>query len=207
MTESIHRSQTSASPDVSLRLFGIAAAFGAAYLAGRYADRGPGRIDAKMRDAVLPISIDRVKTAATVITPPGFPLIYMPASLLVGMALSSRGNRGFASVPRAAMLAFVTYHAVKRLSSRRRPPSQTGERNYTHSFPSGHTSAATAVTVAAINAMRKNPDGAPTPALLSLIAGVPLLVGASRIVLDQHWFTDIVGGVAVGTAVAVAAAR
>jgi undecaprenyl-diphosphatase len=68
------------------------------------------------------------------------------------------------------------------------------------SFPSGHTSTSTAVLVTAAYALsRERVIGSRTATALSLL---PLVVGASRVSLDEHWATDVIGGWATGLIVA-----
>lgn len=147
----------------------------------------------------------RARTVAKVVTPPAFPLIYMPASLLVARALTRRGNTAGRSVPIAAGIVFFSYHLLKRSSNRRRPPSKVNETNYHHAFPSGHTAAATAVAVASAMAMSRDQPRTSLATLALIGVGIPMVIGTSRIVLDEHWFTDVLGGMAVGTAAATGA--
>jgi membrane-associated phospholipid phosphatase len=37
---------------------------------------------------------------------------------------------------------------------------------------------------------------------IAIAAAVPLVMGAYRIIADEHWTTDVIGGWAVGTAIA-----
>jgi len=161
--------------------------------------------DRRVRDFAVRRSGPRIRTVARVLTPPAFPLIYMPASLLAARALLRRGNAAGRSVPVAAAIVFVSYHVLKRASKRRRPPSKVRKSNYREAFPSGHTASATAVALASVIAMHRDRKR-PSLATLALIgAGVPVVIGASRIALDEHWLTDVIGGMAVGTAAATSA--
>ena len=71
-----------------------------------------------------------------------------------------------------------------------------------HSFPSGHTSGTAAISyffayIAIRNRVR--------PLLFAAGAvTLTLLVGLSRVYLDEHWSSDVVGGWMVGTAIAAA---
>jgi undecaprenyl-diphosphatase len=71
----------------------------------------------------------------------------------------------------------------------------------TYSFPSGHatTSAAVAVTLCYVLARERIISWR----VAILVGGtVPLLVGLTRLYLDVHWTTDVIGGWAVGLFVA-----
>lgn len=72
----------------------------------------------------------------------------------------------------------------------------------TFSFPSGHTSGSTAVAIVigyVINRERVAPRLG-----WAVAVSVPILVGVSRVVLDMHWASDVLGGWMVGGAYAAA---
>ncbi len=72
-------------------------------------------------------------------------------------------------------------------------------------FPSGHATAATAFFGALIHLAQ----GLPRPArrLVSVVAVVVIvLVAVARVTLRAHWPTDAAGGIALGAALASAAA-
>jgi undecaprenyl-diphosphatase len=73
-------------------------------------------------------------------------------------------------------------------------------------MPSGHTTATAAFTLAFVFATRG------WPAAVRWSLGVPLrmaavLVPAARVVSDQHWFSDVLAGLLIGTVTAVVIAR
>ena len=93
---------------------------------------------------------------------------------------------------------------LKRLTGRARPGAGKGAHHFDpfdpdDAFPSGHASRAFAV--AAVFADRY---GGPVPVLAYGAAG---LVAASRLVLDEHWASDVVGGAALGIVVGRALSR
>ena len=95
----------------------------------------------------------------------------------------------------AAVLVFT----VKRLVDRPRPPAELRVvAEQTWSFPSGHALAATAVLgVTALLLPRLLRPRAVLPVRLALLvfwAGI----GASRLYLAVHWFTDVVAGAVLG---------
>ena len=95
----------------------------------------------------------------------------------------------------------VLYLALNHVIERTRPPM--GLRLYEDtawSFPSGHsTQAVTFWFMTAILVTAKSPPrmqiAASVLALLCVLA-----IGGSRICLDEHWTTDVLGGFALGTA-------
>ena len=124
---------------------------------------------------------------------------------LVGAAIAwGRGVRRVAiPLVLAALLAPLTTRPIKPLFGRLRPGYvDDGGRSF--SFPSGHTTMATAVALTLAYVMvreRIAPRLAPALAVLFVLA-----VGASRVYLQEHWVTDVVGGLLIGTAIAAACA-
>jgi membrane-associated phospholipid phosphatase len=70
----------------------------------------------------------------------------------------------------------------------------------TFSFPSGHTSESTAVAIVIGYVLRR--EGVAARLGLVIAVAVPILVGLSRIVLDMHWASDVIGGWLIGSAYA-----
>lgn len=89
---------------------------------------------------------------------------------------------------------------VKHLVGRARPGLDPAAAALGPSFPSGHasTSAALWAAVALVAAGWVAPRR--RPALAALAVGLPVGVAASRVLLDVHWLTDVLGGLALGWA-------
>lgn len=127
------------------------------------------------------------------------------AALLV-WDLDRRGLRLAAPIVVAVVAASFVVMVLKRTLGRVRPgweqagqflgPTR-GHANYRESFPSSHTACAVALSVMLA---RIYPDAALTFWTLAMVCA------ALRYVLDAHWPSDVVGGVAVGYAVAHATA-
>lgn len=104
--------------------------------------------------------------------------------------------------PAVATALFLT---TKQIYSRQRPAGGVRLDELTYSFPSGHATASAAIfpTLAYI-LWREN--------LLSgelswaLGATGPLAIGTSRVYLDVHWATDVLGGWSVGALVSALSA-
>jgi undecaprenyl-diphosphatase len=89
---------------------------------------------------------------------------------------------------------------VKQLADRVRPTFNPVAATLGPSFPSGHSATAAAFYATAalvIGRRRPRPQRA---ALIGLAAGIAVAVAASRVLLDFHWLTDVLAGLALGWA-------
>ena len=68
------------------------------------------------------------------------------------------------------------------------------------SFPSGHSTTAAAFYAAAALLLGRWRPGAARAALIGAAVGIAVAVAASRVLLDVHWLTDVIGGLALGWA-------
>ena len=105
----------------------------------------------------------------------------------------------------APAVAVVAYLGLKNLFMRVRPSGTGNVVEGTYSFPSAHatTSAAICCTLAYVFWRERLVPG--YAAVLFAVL-VPLLIGASRVYLDAHWATDILGGWCAGVFVAALSA-
>lgn len=88
--------------------------------------------------------------------------------------------------------------AIKHLVDRARPTLEPVAATLGPSFPSGHSSTAAASWAAfALVAGRWWGPGA-WPALAGTAVGIAVGVGVSRVLLDVHWLTDVLAGLALG---------
>lgn len=123
----------------------------------------------------------------------------------IGAALWWAGWRVRAFVPLAAFAgAEAVVYIVKEVIERHRPATAAAPHLYSwvsgvhetdYSFPSGHTTATAAVVVAlAILAVGRGARGWPWVVALLVAAAM----GAGRLVLGVHWFSDVFVGFVVG---------
>jgi undecaprenyl-diphosphatase len=105
----------------------------------------------------------------------------------------------------APALGVVAYLTLKNVFARARPSALAYALEGTYSFPSAHATSSSAIccTLAYVFWREHLVNG--TVALLFGVL-IPLLVGLSRIYLDVHWTTDVLGGWSAGVLVAALSA-
>lgn len=90
--------------------------------------------------------------------------------------------------------------AVKQLVDRARPMIEAVAATLGPSFPSGHTSTAAASWAAFALVAGRWWGRRAWPALAGMAVGIAVGVAASRVLLDVHWLTDVLAGLALGWA-------
>jgi len=117
----------------------------------------------------------------------------------------SRGRHISAVLVTAPAVATALFVGIKDLFQRVRPAGAVPLHLVSYSFPSGHATASTAVLVTLAYVLAREGLLSHEVALLVGFFG-PLLVGLSRIYLDVHWTTDVLGGWGLGLVVAALSA-
>ncbi|MGN6201131.1 MAG: phosphatase PAP2 family protein [Solirubrobacterales bacterium] len=90
--------------------------------------------------------------------------------------------------------------AIKQLVDRARPTIEAVAATLGPSFPSGHTSTAAASWAAFALIAGRWWGRSSWPALAGLAVGIAVGVACSRVLLDVHWLTDVLAGLALGWA-------
>jgi len=132
------------------------------------------------------------------------PVIGTLAALVALWLWRTRGVRIAAAAVATPLVALAVIGVLKVAFHRMRPPGaflDPGLADALHySFPSGHSTGSTAIALTlAYGLVRERIAPRWSLALAPLFA---VLVGPSRIDLDVHWATDVIGGWAVGLALA-----
>jgi membrane-associated phospholipid phosphatase len=126
----------------------------------------------------------------------GVIVIVIAAGLIELIRLPSRWLPVFLIVVTAGN-SLLTY-AVKDFIDRARPAIDPGAAMLGPSFPSGHSSTAAALFAAlALLAGRRRPWEV-RAALVGLAVALAVAVACSRVLLDLHWVSDVVAGLALG---------
>jgi len=89
---------------------------------------------------------------------------------------------------------------VKDIVERVRPTLNSAAATLGPSFPSGHSATAAAFYAAAALIIGRTLRRPARQLVIAGAIGVAVAVGASRVLLDLHWFSDVVGGLALGWA-------
>ncbi|HEY2026370.1 MAG TPA: phosphatase PAP2 family protein [Gemmatimonadaceae bacterium] len=133
----------------------------------------------------------------------GGPLPIGILSVVAAVYLWYRHERRMASaVLVAPVVALALFSVVKRIYARPRPAGLGGLVPSSYSFPSGHaTSAAAVFCTLAYVYWREGLIGRRTAIAIAIVA--PLLIGLSRVYLNVHWATDVLGGWSAGLLIAV----
>jgi len=130
--------------------------------------------------------------------------VVIPVALIVAavFVVRRRSYGPFAQLAAAVVSSIVLYDVVKAVVHRARPPVTVRLVHVSgYSFPSGHATIAVAVW-GAITLVLAPGRRSRTKILLGAAAGmISLVVGVSRLYLGVHWFTDVVGGFALGGAI------
>ena len=89
---------------------------------------------------------------------------------------------------------------VKQLVNRARPAFNPAAATLGPAFPSGHTATAAVFYATAALLLGRRRGHTARALLAALAAGIAVAVAASRVLLDVHWLTDVIAGLALGWA-------
>jgi undecaprenyl-diphosphatase len=89
---------------------------------------------------------------------------------------------------------------IKQLADRVRPAFNPAAATLGPSFPSGHSATAAAFYATAALLIGRHRTRPWRAVLIGLAVGIAVAVAASRVLLDVHWLTDVIAGLALGWA-------
>lgn len=146
--------------------------------------------------------LDAVFTTLTWI---GSPLVIGPLAAVAALVLWRRwGARVAAATVISPVVALALITVLKLLFHRVRPEGALHYAHLGYSFPSGHATGSMATALALAYVLVREGAAPRWSGAVAVVFG--LLVGWSRLYLDVHWATDVVGGWAIGLAIAAGAA-
>jgi membrane protein DedA with SNARE-associated domain/membrane-associated phospholipid phosphatase len=186
---------------ISVLALNLAAVGIFAKIAEDVADRESGAFDAGIRDWVLAHHTTVLNTFFGGLTWLGSVPVLAAVTVLAAVILARRTSwRHAAAMTLAPLLAAGVILGLKALFARPRPPGAVERHLYGFSFPSGHTTGTTGILLTfAYVFWREHIAGR---WLAAAVVALALLVGMSRVYLDVHWATDVLGGWAVGLFIA-----
>ncbi len=165
-----------------------------------------GPFDEPIRAWILAHQVPAVRKTFLVITRAAAPSVIIPCTAAVGVWLRSRRGLPIAgAVVMSPAVALAVFLAAKRLYKRKRPAGGARLHELTYAFPSGHSTASAAIFGTASYVLWRE-EMIPRDAAIALATLGTFLVGASRVYLDVHWTTDVLGGWSVGGLVAALSA-
>jgi undecaprenyl-diphosphatase len=170
------------------------------------AEKSTGPFDNAVRAWFIAHQNPAAYKIAAVLTWIGSPTVMVVVAIAAGVWFFRGRGRSKAGVMVAAPAAGgLLAGGMKLLYGRARPAGAALFNERTFSFPSGHaaTSAAVMVTLCYVLARERIISW---PAAILIGGSVPLIVGLTRLYLDVHWATDVVGGWTVGLFVAAMSA-
>jgi undecaprenyl-diphosphatase len=165
-----------------------------------------GSVDAAVRGWMLAHRTPAAFRLFTWVTNAGASLPIGIVAVAIGVWLwRARGRHVAAGALLAPVVAIGLFNFIKLFFARVRPIGALHFGLTTFAFPSGHAtvSMAAAVTIAYVLWRERILGGWPASCIAVI---VPLVVGFSRVYLDVHWVTDVLGGWCVGLFVAGLAA-
>jgi membrane-associated phospholipid phosphatase len=142
------------------------------------------------------------RDALTLVTRLGEVWVIGPVAILVAVIEIRRTRNWWVLLflPIVILGNSLLTNAVKELVDRARPEIEAVAATLGPSFPSGHTSAAAASWAAFALVAGRWWGRRAWPALAGAAVGIAVAVALSRVFLDVHWLTDVLGGLALGWA-------
>jgi undecaprenyl-diphosphatase len=162
----------------------------------------------------------RLGAAARAVAHVGNPATIAMAAVVSGMLLSTRdrslvpGIVVVATTGAAVLAKDIMAAIVERPVSTAEIAASPGLGGASHTFPSGHVAGTAALLGIVAIGIAARGSGALRALLASCVVAGTLIVAASRLILEAHWLSDVVGGallagivVTVGAAVLAGTSR
>jgi undecaprenyl-diphosphatase len=184
----------------------IAIASVGGFVFGAYADELVARpgltpADREIADLVYDVENDTVVDVANVVTDLGaLPVILPLLAIAVALLIWRRRPIELGVLVVGFGLTYVGVHLAKAGIDRPRP-AQPLDYTTGSAFPSGHAAYSTAHVAMAIVVARLLPGLASRAALVVAAIAVAAVVGVTRVYLRAHYWSDVVGGWALGAGV------
>lgn len=173
----------------------LALAYGFAEFGSEVLDGDHQRMDYQVRAWMQAHHTETGHRVFAVLTHFGDRVVLIPLALIAGWPLF-RGHRSWIALMLFVGVASAELVAVLKQGFEVLRPPIGLQHSKSFAFPSGHvTATATFATVLGYLALRRRI--APVP-YISVGALLTVVVAASRMYLDMHWASDVIGGVLIG---------
>jgi undecaprenyl-diphosphatase len=180
-------------------LLATSAAAGAVLLARALQFDTPPAIDRRIRRAATSPALRPVAAAMWPMFPLGLPGGYIAVAYVLARSLRQKRRAGGPAIVTSAWAGWLVHRAIK-VVYRRERPRREGRPRRTESYPSGHTTGTTALSITAARVLAR--EGAISRNVAVALALLPpVVMGTYRVLADDHWATDVVGGWLVGAAI------
>jgi membrane-associated phospholipid phosphatase len=131
----------------------------------------------------------------------GTRVVVITAMAVAAVEIARRGSRWVVPFLLAVIVGDkLLTEAIKALVDRARPELEAVAATLGPSFPSGHTSTAAASWAAFALVAGRWWGPRAWPALAGTAVGIAVAVAVSRVLLNVHWLTDVLAGLALGWA-------
>jgi undecaprenyl-diphosphatase len=174
---------------------------GTALLAHAIRADGPFALDLAIRDQTHRHVPRRARSVLAPLFLLGLPGGYITIAHATALYLKRRRLAGGSAIVTSAWLGWLVHRGVKIVYQRERPRMPRVRRRM-DSYPSGHTTGTTALAVTMALVLRRR-GVLSSSAAAALGVGSPLVMGAYRVIDDEHWATDVLGGWLLGSSIAV----
>jgi membrane-associated phospholipid phosphatase len=177
----------------------LASALGFVFLGSQLEFDEPTALDRRIRRLAQRPQLDPARVILKPLFPIGLPGGYIPIAYATARWIHRRHRHNSRAIVAAAWLGWLVHRAVK-LGYFRERPRKPGVRRRVDSYPSGHTTGATALAVATALVLRRE-ELISTKAAVAIAGSASIAMGAYRVLADDHWATDVLGGWLLGSAI------
>jgi membrane-associated phospholipid phosphatase len=175
------------------------------FVFGAYADELSARpgltpADREIGDLAIELETGAVVDVAKVATDLGaLPVILVLLAIAIALLVWRRRPLELGVLVIGFAIVYAGVHLAKAGIDRPRPPRPL-DATKGSAFPSGHAAYATAYVAMAVIAARVLPGAASKAALVLAAIAMAAAVGLTRVYLRAHYWSDVVGGWALGCA-------
>ena len=159
------------------------------------------RINRAVRKRIHPQRSASLRSFAKGISYPANPHIHPFVAAALGVMINRKQRAGGVAPLAASLAALGVDNATRIFVHQHRPPKagrHHGRNRY--GYPSGHTTATTAIAIASAGEIASKLSSRERRLLWTAVAAVSISMAWSRLYLDEHWIDDIVGGWMAGIA-------